>query len=179
MSIRKVSLQVLACLLISGNVMAESTESEAKGGESALRTVIKKAEAEAIVAALAWLKLLDEEKFAESWDTASNFLKGKVSSDKWQTDITQAVKPYGKIQSRENLGCMLSTRLPGMPEGDYVIMQFESASSSGKKVVETLTMLLENNAWKAAGYYIAPAGLAGLPGMTPSLNKPKRALQEK
>ena len=132
-----------------------------------LNTGIKKAEMEALADADAWLKLLDEGKFAESYAAASGFLKGKVTNDKWKTDIAEAIKPYGKTESRKNLGCMFSTRLPGMPDGDYVMLHFECVHSSGRAAVENVTMLLEDGKWKAAGYYIAPTGLMGMTGKAP------------
>ncbi|MEI6422932.1 MAG: DUF4019 domain-containing protein [Lentisphaerota bacterium] len=138
-----------------------------------LNAGIKKVEMEALADADAWLKLLDEGKLTESYDAASGFLKGKVSNDKWKTDIAEAIKPYGKIAARRNLGCMFSTRLPGMPDGDYVMLHFECVHSSGKTAVENVTMLLEDGKWKAAGYYIAPVGLMGMSGKAPSPDKSK------
>ena len=167
MFILRMSLLVLVCLGLSGAAFAEELKPDSNDWKNVLNTVIKKAEKAALADADAWLKLLDEGKFAESYDAASGFLKGKVTNDKWKTDIAEAIKPYGKIEARKNVGCMFSTRLPGLPDGDYVLMQFESTCSSGKTVLETVTMLLADGKWKAAGYYIAPAGLMGMSEKAP------------
>ena len=168
MFILRMSLLVLVCLGLSGAAFAEELKPDSNDWKNVLNTVIKKAEKAALADADAWLKLLDEGKFAESYAAASGFLKGKVTNDKWKTDIAEAIKPYGRTESRKNLGCMFSTRLPGMPDGDYVMLHFECVHSSGKAAVENVTMLLEDGKWKAAGYYIAPAGFMGMPEKAPS-----------
>jgi hypothetical protein len=45
--------------------------------------------------------------------------------------------------------------LPGAPDGNYVVMQFDTNFSNKKSAVETVTFVQEKDGkWKAAGYYI-------------------------
>jgi hypothetical protein len=45
--------------------------------------------------------------------------------------------------------------MPGAPDGDYVVMQFDTRLANKHAAVETVTFLQEKqDAWKAAGYYI-------------------------
>jgi Protein of unknown function (DUF4019) len=45
--------------------------------------------------------------------------------------------------------------LPGAPDGNYVVMQFDTSFANKKNAVETVTFVQEKNGqWKAAGYYI-------------------------
>jgi hypothetical protein len=45
--------------------------------------------------------------------------------------------------------------MPGAPDGDYVVMQFDTRFEHKQAAVETVTFLQEKQGgWKAAGYYI-------------------------
>ncbi len=47
------------------------------------------------------------------------------------------------------------TSMPGAPDGEYVIIQFESSFANKKSAVETVTpMKDENGVWRVSGYYI-------------------------
>jgi hypothetical protein len=50
---------------------------------------------------------------------------------------------------------LLAEWLPGAPDGEYVVIQYESQFESKKAAIETVTPRLEKDgSWKAAGYYI-------------------------
>jgi hypothetical protein len=45
--------------------------------------------------------------------------------------------------------------LPGAPDGEYVVIQFESSFEKKKSAVETVTPMLEKDGkWRVSGYYI-------------------------
>jgi hypothetical protein len=47
------------------------------------------------------------------------------------------------------------TELPGAPDGQYVVMQFETSFANKKSAIETVTFMLEKDGqWKSAGYFI-------------------------
>jgi len=47
------------------------------------------------------------------------------------------------------------TEMPGAPDGQYVLMQFETSFTNKKSAVETITFMLEKDGqWRAAGYFI-------------------------
>jgi hypothetical protein len=48
-----------------------------------------------------------------------------------------------------------ATQLPGAPEGQYVVMRFNTSFANKQSGVETVTFSLEQDGqWKASGYYI-------------------------
>jgi hypothetical protein len=45
--------------------------------------------------------------------------------------------------------------LPGAPDGEYVVIQYETSFENKKSAIETITpMLDEDGRWRVSGYYI-------------------------
>jgi hypothetical protein len=45
--------------------------------------------------------------------------------------------------------------LPGAPDGEYVVIQFEASFEKKKAAVETVTpMVDEDGEWRVSGYYL-------------------------
>jgi hypothetical protein len=50
---------------------------------------------------------------------------------------------------------MYRTSLPGAPDGEYVVMQFNTSYTQKKSAVETVTMVLDKDGkWHVAGFFI-------------------------
>ena len=106
-------------------------------------------------AAPAWLTQIDAGNYSNSWREASAYFKGAVSERGWQDALAGARKPLGKLLSRKLSKAQSATSLPGAPDGNYVVMQFDSSFANKKNAVETVTFMQEKDSkWKAAGYYI-------------------------
>jgi hypothetical protein len=113
------------------------------------------AEKAATAAAPAWLSQIDAGSYTNSWRDASAYFKGAVSEKGWQDALAGARKPLGKLLSRKLTKAQSATSLPGAPDGNYVVMQFDSSFANKKNAVETVTFMQEKDGkWKAAGYYI-------------------------
>jgi hypothetical protein len=64
-------------------------------------------------------------------------------------------KPLGSLISRKLKSAQPMTELPGAPDGQYVLMQFETSFTNKKSAVETVTFMLEKDGqWKSGGYFI-------------------------
>lgn len=111
--------------------------------------------AQAVPAAEAWLKLVDSGAYDESWKQAAPLFKDKVQEDDW-TNAAQAVRePLGPVEKRTVEATRYVTELPGVPDGNYVIIQFRTVFEYKKNSVETVTpMLTEDGTWRVSGYYI-------------------------
>ena len=47
------------------------------------------------------------------------------------------------------------TSLPGAPDGEYVVIQFDTSFTNKKVAVETVTpMKDEDGIWRVSGYYV-------------------------
>ena len=113
------------------------------------------AEKHALAAAESWLALVDDGKYAESWDTAAEYLKNAVSKDDFVKSLNAARKPLGKLKSREVKSKEYRTSLPGAPDGEYVVIQFKTSLENKKSAVETVTPMMDKDKkWRVSGYYI-------------------------
>jgi Protein of unknown function (DUF4019) len=108
-----------------------------------------------ILASEKWLALLDSGKIGAAWDVASAHLKSVVTRQKWVEGISAARKPFGKLDRRQAEKFARSHQLPGVPEGDFSIIEFQSVFANGKQATEQLVWSLEKgDTWRVAGYYI-------------------------
>ncbi|MDE3068531.1 MAG: DUF4019 domain-containing protein [Verrucomicrobiota bacterium] len=113
------------------------------------------AEKAATSAAQIWLAEIDASHYAQSWQKASVVFQSAVSEEKWQSALEAVRKPLGDLESRKLRSAQYATQLPGAPDGQYVVMQFEASFANKKSAVETVTFRLEKDGlWKAAGYFI-------------------------
>jgi hypothetical protein len=110
---------------------------------------------EALPSTEAWISLVDEGKYADSWNEAVDYFKGAVKQEKWQETLQAVRKPLGTVISREVKSKSYHTSLPGAPDGEYVVIQFETSFENKKSAVETVTPMLDKNGkWRVSGYFI-------------------------
>jgi hypothetical protein len=101
------------------------------------------------------LKLIDEGRYAESWQQAADIIKGLVTEEKWASMMKAVREPLGKIKSRKVISKQYMTSLPGAPDGNYVVIQFETSFENKAAAIETFTPMLEKDGqWRMSGYYI-------------------------
>jgi hypothetical protein len=113
------------------------------------------AEKAAQVAAEQWLALIDSGKAAESWQGAASFFQSAVTQTQWQTSLNAVRKPLGALVSRKLKNATYTKTLPGAPDGEYVVLQFDTSFTNKKEAVETITPMLDKDGkWKVSGYFI-------------------------
>jgi len=112
-------------------------------------------EKDAQVAAEQWLALVDAGQYAESWQSAADYFKAAISQAQWQTSLDSVRKPLGSLVARKLKSAKYSKTLPGAPDGEYVVLQFETSFTNKKEAVETITPMLDKaGKWKVSGYFI-------------------------
>ena len=104
--------------------------------------------------ATAWLTIVDSGKYAESWDQAAKLFKGAVTKDQWQQALHSVRDPLGKLLSRKLKSATYTKSLPGAPEGEYVVIQYESSFENKRSAIETVTPMLDKDGWRVSGYFI-------------------------
>jgi len=109
----------------------------------------------AVSAAKKWLSMVDEGKYAESWKEAAEYFKNSVKQKQWEQSLQAVRKPLGKVVSRKVKSKTYMTSLPGAPDGEYVVIQFDTSFENKKKTVETVTPMMDKDGkWRVSGYYI-------------------------
>ena len=154
---------MLAVLLVSALVLSGCKGREPEPEPQAGQEVKQKAKAEenpeaekaALEAAESWLQLMDAGKYTQTWEDAAEYVKALVNREKWLNDLQGVRKPLGKIVSRVLKSTHYTTSAPGAPDGQYVIIQYNTSFENKKSAVETITPMLEKDGkWKVSGYYI-------------------------
>ncbi|MFH1434594.1 MAG: DUF4019 domain-containing protein [Pseudomonadota bacterium] len=109
----------------------------------------------AVEAAEAWLVLVDEGKFGDSWDEAAKFFKSAVKKEQWAQQVKMARPPFGEALSREVVGAEYMTSVPGAPDGEYVVIVFKTKFKNKDAAFETITPMMDDDGvWRVSGYYI-------------------------
>jgi uncharacterized protein DUF4019 len=99
--------------------------------------------------------LVDAGKYAESWDQASEFFRKQVTKEQWSKAADAARSPLGKLDSRKLASAEYSKTLPGVPDGEYVVIHFQSPFQNKKSATETLAPMKDKDGqWRISGYYI-------------------------
>ncbi len=106
-------------------------------------------------AAKSWLESVDAGEYARSWDESSSAMRAAVTRADWEKGVRAARGPLGKVKSRTEKSATFKTSLPGAPDGEYVVLMFESSMENKQSAVETVAMMHEKDgSWKVAGYFI-------------------------
>lgn len=109
----------------------------------------------AVTAAKKWLQLIDEGNYGATWAQASGYFRKAVTRGKWEHSMEAVRKPLGKMLSRKLKLKEYKTSLPGAPDGQYEVMQFETSFAHKKSAVETVIFMKgAGGRWGAAGYFI-------------------------
>ena len=110
---------------------------------------------QAAEAAKVWLGRIDAGNYGESWREASAAFKNAISEADWIKALTGARQPMGACASRNLKEAKSASELPGAPDGQYVVMEFDASFANKQKAIETVTFMRDpDGAWRAAGYFI-------------------------
>jgi Protein of unknown function (DUF4019) len=135
----------VVCLVVVGLILSAVTQVAADSEK----------EKAAVSAAREWLSMVDEEKYAESWKQAAEYFRNAVEHKKWEQSMQAVRKPLGKLVSRAVKSRSYKTSMPGAPDGEYVVIQFETSFESKKSAIETVTPMLDKDGnWRVSGYYV-------------------------
>lgn len=106
-------------------------------------------------AASAWLKLVDGSDYRASWQQSASLFRNAVNQDEWAGKAGATRKPLGAVVSRKLKRALFRTSLPGAPDGQYVVIQYDTSFENKQSAVETVTPMLDKDGnWRMAGYYI-------------------------
>ena len=109
----------------------------------------------AIASAESWLGLLDSGSYKDCWQTAAASLRKAVGRRQLQKSLLAARKPLGETTQRAVAKTEYRTELPGAPDGEYVVVQYESKFEHKQHAIETITPMKEpDGEWRVSGYYI-------------------------
>lgn len=111
--------------------------------------------APAMNVAESWLSYVDTGHYAASWEDSARYFREAVPKVQWQTMLTTVREPLGVTISRKVRSATYTRTLPGAPEGEYVVIQYDTRFENRPQSVETVTPMREKDGtWRVAGYHI-------------------------
>jgi len=106
-------------------------------------------------AARAWLAMVDSGRYGDSWEAAATLFKETIPKLRWETTAQSVREPLGVVVGRKVRSMNYTRILPGAPEGEYVVIQFDTRFENRPLSVETVTPMREKDgSWKVSGYFI-------------------------
>jgi hypothetical protein len=145
--ILKSALIVCAMVMARGAVGLAAQEHAPTTQQTAEQIAVREGES--------WLAMMDAGKYADSWKAAAAVMRGAVTMEKWESTMKNVRDPLGKLESRKLQSATYTTLLPGVPDGDYVVILYETSFEHKATAQETVIMSREKDkVWRVAGYYI-------------------------
>ena len=105
-------------------------------------------------AAREWLTLVDSAQYDASYKEAASVFRSKVSESQWTAAVSGVRASLGQVVSRTLTSASKAEKLPGAPEGDYVILQFQTHFENRLVSTETVTPMLDDGIWRVSGYFV-------------------------
>lgn len=146
---------IMSLIIIAGALSTMNASITASAvTEPAATAVAPVPETEASAAARQWVALLDKAQWDASWESAGALFKAQLTSPQWSRTIASLRKPLGPVQSRTLQSMVPTKTLPGAPDGDYQVLQFQTRFAHKPEAIETIVMAREAAGWHVSGYFI-------------------------
>lgn len=107
-----------------------------------------------LTAANAWVGLVDAKRWNDSWAAAGTLFRSQMPQPRWASTIEPVRNPLGAVSSRSVKSVAKSRSLPGAPDGEYEVVQFQTSFANKAAAIETVVLSHEASGWKVDGYFI-------------------------
>ena len=105
------------------------------------------------LAAEAFLSLVDQGNYQESWTEASTWLRNKVDANEWAEHAGSYRQPLGIVDYRTFSSIEYHDSLDEMPAGDYAFVFFDSTLANKGSAGEMVGLVLDDDSmWRVIGY---------------------------
>jgi tetratricopeptide (TPR) repeat protein len=102
-----------------------------------------------------WRDLIESGKYGESWDALSIQAKEKITRAQWIAYLEGKRKPLGATKLREPDGDRYFKSLPGFPNHEGMVFQYQVFFLAAGPVAESVGLILEKDGtWKPQGYLL-------------------------
>lgn len=98
-----------------------------------------------------WIKLLNSNKYYRSWQIADEFLKKKISKNRFKTIISRKNRKCGTLLSRNLSVKQFYSSLQGL-KGEFILFQYLSSHTLVATVYESVTLKKYGKRWRVIGF---------------------------
>jgi len=146
---------LIMSLLIALAVLSAVNQGDGKTPPPApTRIAVAPGASESADSARDWLALVDGQHWDDSWSAAGAMIRSNVPQAQFVSKVQPVRQPLGAVTSRVLQSVIKATALPGVPDGQYEILQFATSFTQKAQAIETVTLAREGSAWKVDGYFI-------------------------
>lgn len=149
------ALRTIVAMLLAAAIVALSAYGAEDAPEATPAAPLVLDTSPAMRVADGWLAHIDAARYADSWDECALLFREAVPKVQWETTLAQVRGPLGVAISRKLRSATYTRTMPGAPEGEYVVIQYDTRFENRPLSVETVTPMREKSgAWRVAGYHI-------------------------
>ena len=108
------------------------------------------------VAAEAWLKIVDQGSYGNSWDAAALPLRLTMTRKEWISSVQAMRKSMGHLVERKVADIRLAQNPKNLARGNYMVFIFQTSFSSGHVAREILTLQQSGEGqWRVLTYMLS------------------------
>ena len=101
-----------------------------------------------------WLIKIDKMDYDWCYNNADKIIQERISIKEWNKTMNAVLDPLGEKISRNVNKVSFHTELPGVPDGKYAIITYNTSFKYKDKAIETISLVNIDNQWRVAGYFI-------------------------
>ncbi|HXS07483.1 MAG TPA: DUF4019 domain-containing protein [Rhizomicrobium sp.] len=101
-----------------------------------------------------WLILLDDQNYADAYGQMGAVVRDKAGSDDWTRKVSALRAPLGAMSARNLKDVKLTKTVPGLHNGQYAVVRYDSTFAHKAAAVETVTLVSEKGAWAVVSYSV-------------------------
>ncbi len=102
-----------------------------------------------------WLHFIDAGDYPDAWKTAAKGMQDAMPETNFAKAMSGARNPLGTLTTRTLSNVQSKTKLPGAPDGHYVIAQYSAHFANKANGIETVVASqAADGSWHVTGYFI-------------------------
>lgn len=109
---------------------------------------------DAVAAAERFARIIDSGNSSDAYTQASPLLRLALNEQEFKTDIERAHILLGPVQQRQLTALRSVGIYPHLPDGEYLIVQFETRTLHKNKAAEIIVLQRQDGLWLVADYSI-------------------------
>lgn len=107
-------------------------------------------------AAKDYVEGLDKEQYSQSWSKGDELFQKIVAQDEWSKMLNISRKRLGKANARRGKLQQPTSNPPGLPQGAYMVIEYETSFENAPQSIERLTLRRGNDGkWRVLTYHVA------------------------
>ena len=109
---------------------------------------------QAIAIAETFSATIDAQNYQAAYQSGSKFLHLTAPESQWVSETERTREILGSTQQRKLIAVKSISTYPGLPDGEYMLVFFETKMENKAKAAEVLLMAQIDGAWKVCSYHL-------------------------